>query len=288
MATLDEYPRPAPARTAHLEIEHVIRTPIYQVDAFALTPFEGNPAAVCPLEAWLPDATMQAIAAENNLPETAFFVPGEGGGYQLRWFTPAVEVDLCGHATLASAFVLLTMLRPDAESIAFSSASGPLTVRRGEGERLVLDFPSKPPDPCDPCEGLIAAMGRRPAEVLGASNYLLVYETQAQVAALKPTMAGLLDIDRDGVIATAPGDTHDFVSRYFFPAGGIDEDPVTGSAHCTLMPYWAKRLGRDALHARQISARGGELWCRLVGDRVEIAGHCVPYMRGEIEIPQTT
>lgn len=252
----------------------------YHVDAFADRLFAGNPAAVCPLETWLPDASMQAIAAENNLSETAFFVPTRGG-YHLRWFTPAVETDLCGHATLASAFVILNRLAPSASELRFHTKSGLLTVTR-DGERLALDLPAQPATPCTMPARFVEALGRPPAHILGAVKYLAVYDTAADVAALKPDAAGLAAVDRDGVIATAPGEDCDFVSRYFAPHAGIPEDPVTGSAHCTLVPYWAARLGKTALHARQISSRGGELFCELRGDRVRVAGHAVLYAEGRM------
>ncbi len=252
----------------------------FHVDAFADRLFAGNPAAVCPLETWLPDASMQAIAAENNLSETAFFVPSTDG-YDLRWFTPAVETDLCGHATLASAFVIMTRLSPAASELRFHTRSGLLTVTR-DGERLALDLPAQPPTPCTMPDRFVAALGRPPQQILGAVKYLAVYNTAAEVAALKPDFSALSAIDRDGVIATAPGEDCDFVSRYFAPHAGIPEDPVTGSAHCTLVPYWAARLGKTTLHARQISRRSGELYCELRGDRVRVAGRAVLYAEGRI------
>jgi PhzF family phenazine biosynthesis protein len=252
----------------------------YHVDAFADRLFAGNPAAVCPLDAWLPDSSMQAIAAENNLSETAFFVP-TADGYHLRWFTPAVETDLCGHATLASAFVILERLAPSASELRFHTKSGLLTVTR-DGDRLALDLPAQPATPCTMPDRFVKALGRPPAQVLGAVKYLVVYDTAADVAALTPDAATLAGIDRDGVIATAPGDDCDFVSRYFAPHAGIPEDPVTGSAHCTLVPYWAERLGTTTLHARQISQRGGELFCTLDGNRVRVAGRAVLYSEGRM------
>ncbi len=254
----------------------------YHVDAFADRLFAGNPAAVCPLEAWLPESSMQAIAAENNLSETAFFVP-TADGYDLRWFTPAVETDLCGHATLASAFVILTRLGTDAPELRFHTRSGLLTVTR-DGDRLALDLPAQPPTPCTMPERFVAALGRPPAQILGAFKYLVVYDTASEVAALTPDTTTLAGIDRDGVIVTAPGEDCDFVSRYFAPHAGIPEDPVTGSAHCTLVPYWAARLGKTTLHARQISRRGGELFCEMRGDRVRVAGRAVLYAEGRIHV----
>lgn len=247
----------------------------YHVDAFSDRLFAGNPAVVCPLDGWLPEATMRAMAAEHNLSETAFFV-ATADGYHLRWFTPVVETDLCGHATLASAFVVLTKLDPTAHEVRFHTRSGLLTVTR-DGDRFVLDLPALPPTPCEMPERLLAALGRRPTQVLGATKYLAVYDDAADVAALTPDFAVLRDADRDGVIVTAPGGDVDFVSRYFAPHAGIDEDPVTGSAHCTLTPYWAARLGKQKLQARQISQRGGELHCELRADRVRLAGHALLY-----------
>jgi predicted PhzF superfamily epimerase YddE/YHI9 len=261
-----------------------MRLPIYQVDAFTEKLFGGNPAAICPLEAWLPDATMQAIAAENNLAETAFFVR-EGGDYALRWFTPAVEVDLCGHATLASAHVIFRCLEPQRQRVTFrTQRAGNLTVERREGE-LVMDFPARPASPAQAPPGLISALGGAPREVLRARDYLAVYGSAAEVAALKPDFTALAKVDCFAVIATAPGANGvDFVSRFFAPSQGIDEDPVTGSSHCTLVPYWAKRLGKSELQARQISPRGGALSCALDGDRVRIGGRAVLYLEGQITL----
>jgi len=259
-----------------------VQIPIYQVDAFASRVFTGNPAAVCPLDTWLPDAQLQAIAAENNLSETAFFVR-DGDAYQLRWFTPAVEVDLCGHATLASAFVLYRELGVTTPQIRFRTKSGELTVSR-DGDRLALDSPARPAGPCQVHPDLVRALGREPENVLAARDYLVIYPSEEDVRALKPNMELLATMDRFAVIVTAPGDRHDFVSRFFAPAKGVPEDPVTGSAHCTLIPYWAKRLGKSQLHAFQASARGGELWCADRGDRVHIAGHAVLFLRGTISL----
>lgn len=256
--------------------------PLYHVDAFTGRLFRGNPAAVCPLEEWLPDELLQAIAAENNLPETAFFVR-RGERYHLRWFTPAVEVDLCGHATLASAFVIFEILDPARRRVDFDTRSGELSVLR-QGERLAMDFPAKPPSPCEPPPGLLEALGGQPLEVLKADYYLVVYETEAAVRALRPNFGALRAATADGVIAAAPGEEVDFVSRFFAPAYGIDEDPVTGSAHCTLIPFYAQRLGKWSLRARQVSARGGELDCEHRGERVRIAGEAVLYLEGRIRL----
>jgi PhzF family phenazine biosynthesis protein len=261
-----------------------MRIPLYQIDAFAERPFAGNPAAVCPLDAWLPEAVMQAIAAENNLSETAFFVP-EGEGYRLRWFTPTTEVDLCGHATLASGFVVFRWLQPERRHITFETEqAGPLTVIR-DGDLLALDFPSRPPASCAMSEPLAAALGRRPAALLAARDFLAIYESADDIAGLTPDFAALAALDRFAIIVTAPGTGGvDFVSRFFAPARGVDEDPVTGSAHCTLIPYWAQRLGKNRLAARQLSRRGGTLSCALDGDRVTIAGRALPYLEGTITI----
>lgn len=263
-----------------------VTIPLYHIDAFASQVFAGNPAAVCPLTAWLPDDRMQAIAAENNLSETAFFVaepPGGAADYALRWFTPEVEVDLCGHATLASASVVFGDLRPDLTRVRFATKSGVLTVERA-GENLALDFPARPPEPCARPAGLAAALGVDPAEVLAARDYLCVLADEAAVRALKPDMAALARLDKFAVIVTATGREVDFVSRFFAPANGVPEDPVTGSSHCTLIPYWAKRLDKTRLRARQLSRRGGELDCELRGERVRIAGRAVRFMTGTIHI----
>ena len=262
-----------------------MRIPLYQVDAFVTEgPFTGNPAAVCPLESWLPDGVMQAIAAENNLSETAFLVP-EGDGYRLRWFTPTTEVDLCGHATLASAFVVFGWLAPGRRSVIFQTEkAGALSVSRDE-DRLALDFPARAAAPCAVSEAVVAALGRRPSALLAARDYLAVYDGAAEIAALTPDFAAIAALDRFAVIVTAPGsDGIDFVSRFFAPARGVDEDPVTGSAHCTLIPYWAARLGKTRLEARQLSRRGGALSCALRGDRVTIAGRAALYLEGAITL----
>ncbi len=259
-----------------------MQIPIFQVDAFSSSIFSGNPAAVCPLKEWLPDPTLQAIAAENNLAETAFFVPANGA-YRLRWFTPACEVDLCGHATLASAYVLFTELGENGPAVRFATKSGELTVER-RGELLVMDFPSRAPAKQIPDPAVVAAVGGKPVETLAARDYLLVYATAGEVKALSPDMPALQKVDRFAFIATAPGEDCDFVSRFFAPAQGIPEDPVTGSSHCTLIPYWAEKLSKTDLHARQISPRGGELFCRLRGERVEIGGRAALFLRGQLSI----
>jgi len=255
------------------------RLPLWQVDAFTGTLFAGNPAAVCLLDAWLPDATLQAIAAENNLSETAFAVPRDGD-FALRWFTPAQEVDLCGHATLAAAHVLLG----ERAAVTFHTRSGALGVER-RGGLLAMDFPALPAAAVRAPDALEHGLGRRPREVLRAVDYLVVYDTAAEIEALVPDQERLARLDGRGVIVTAPGTDADFVSRFFAPKAGIPEDPVTGSAHSTLAPYWAARLGKTRLRARQISRRGGELECVLRGDRVEIAGRAVTYLEGTILVP---
>lgn len=262
-----------------------MRLPIYQVDAFADALFGGNPAAICPLSEWLPDATMQAIAAENNLAETAFFVP-DGRDFGLRWFTPTVEVDLCGHATLASGHVVLRLMEPEREAVAFKTVkAGTLTVRR-HADMLMMDFPSRPPAPIEPPPGLLAALGGKPRQVLKARHHTVVYGSAPEVSALDPDFAALAKVeDCWAAIVTAPGENGiDFVSRFFAPAKGVPEDPVTGSSHCTLVPYWAGRLGKNELRARQLSRRGGTLTCALHGDRVSIGGRTVLYLEGQITV----
>jgi PhzF family phenazine biosynthesis protein len=257
-----------------------MKIPCYFVDAFAGEVFRGNPAAVCRLEKWLSDVTLQNIATENNLSETAFIVP-RGNEFELRWFTPTVEVDLCGHATLAAACVLFTEQKFSGDEIRFHSRSGVLTVTR-DGEILTLNFPSRPPEKCVAPEDLIRGLGKTPAQVFKSRDFLAVFETSDDVKNVQPNFAALEKLDCLGIIATAKGDECDFVSRFFAPAAGINEDPVTGSAHCTLIPFWAQRLGKNKLFARQVSKRGGELFCELAGDRVRIGGKAVLYLRGEI------
>jgi predicted PhzF superfamily epimerase YddE/YHI9 len=261
-----------------------MRTRIFQVDAFATRRFAGNPAAVVLLDVFLDDAVLQAIAAENNLAETAFLVP-DNGDYRLRWFTPTIEVPLCGHATLASAAVVMERLEPGRQRVVFSSASGPLTVSRMD-TGYVMNFPARPSAGIPVPNGLAAALGAVPVEVFANEfNYLVLVESAATVRALAPQMDTLARLDRSGVIVTAPGSGgYDFVSRYFAPAKGIPEDPVTGGAHCMLAPYWAQRLGKTEFRAYQASRRGGEMVCRVVGDRVDLEGSCVFYLEGEVHI----
>ena len=257
--------------------------PIYQVDAFTMGPFTGNPAAVCPLDAWLDDATMQSIAAENNLAETAFLV-ANGNSYDLRWFTPAVEVDLCGHATLAAGYVVLNYLQPGLDAVAFETMSGRLVVSR-DGDRLALDFPARAPQPLAASPALIAALGEAPAEVHLSRDILAVYDDEDSVRRLAPDQAGLFALGEGlGVIVSARGDSVDFVSRFFAPKAGVAEDPVTGSAHCTLVPFWADRLGKSHLVAHQVSPRGGELHCEHRGERVIMSGRCTLFLTGSIHL----
>mgnify|MGYP000269950988 FL=1 len=257
---------------------------IYQVDAFTNERFKGNPAAVCPLAAWLPDAVMQHIAAENNLAETAFIVPA-GHRYEIRWFTPTVEVDLCGHATLASAYVLFYELGYAKDQINFHSPrSGPLTVSRN-GSVLALNFPVDQLIEIPVLSEHTMGLSQKPRAVFkGKTDYLFVYDSEAEIRALHPDFEALKIHPVRGIIVTAPGEKTDFVSRFFGPACGVNEDPVTGSAHTTLTPYWASVLGKTELTARQLSQRTGDLTCKLLGDRVQIAGEAVLYLRGEIEI----
>jgi PhzF family phenazine biosynthesis protein len=264
--------------------EVLMRTPLFQLDAFTNRRFSGNPAAVMPMARFPEDAVMQALAAENNLAETAFLVR-EGGDYQLRWFTPVTEVPLCGHATLASAAVVMERLEPGRRAVVFHSKSGPLTVTC-TGALYVLDFPARPSEQTSAPAGFADALGVEAVEVfVNAFNYMAVLESASVVRGLAPDMAAIARLDRPGVIVTAEGEgDYDCVSRYFAPAKGIPEDPVTGAAHCMLAPYWAARLGKSELHAYQASKRGGELTCRVVRERVELEGQCVFYLEGEAEI----
>lgn len=260
-----------------------MRVPLYQIDAFTTRRFAGNPAAVMPMPAFPPDDVMQALAAENNLAETAFLVR-EGSDYRLRWFTPAVEVPLCGHATLASAAVVMERLEPGRQEVVFHSASGPLAVRRSES-RYVLDFPARASTQVPAPSGLADALGATPVVVhANRFNLMAVLPSAQAVRDLAPNLAAVARHEQPGIIVTAAGDDgYDFVSRYFAPAKGIPEDPVTGAAHCMLAPYWAQRLGKTAFRAFQASKRGGEVICRLAGERVELEGACVFYPEGQAE-----
>ncbi len=256
---------------------------IYQVDAFAKEVFKGNPAAVCPLGEWIDEDLMQKIALENNLSETAFFVKKDDV-YEIRWFTPTFEIDLCGHATLASAFVIFECLKTEESLVKFHShKSGELKVEKNS-DVLTLDFPSRPVAKCDAPAGLIEAIGKQPQEIFKARDYFLVYENEQEIADIAPNVSKLLQIDAHGFIVTAKGADADFVSRFFAPEVGVFEDPVTGSSHCNLIPFWAERLDKTEMFARQLSARGGELFCKLEGDRVKIGGNAVLYLKGEIYV----
>ena len=259
-----------------------MKLPLYQIDAFTSRMFRGNPAAVVLLDDWLPDETLMAIAAENNLAETAFVV-ARGDVMPLRWFTPTVEVDLCGHATLAAAHVLFRYAFPSAKSVTFGTRSGNLVVTR-EDELLCMEFPSRPGKPMQVTESLVAALGVRPREAHGSRDLLVIFDSESQVRDFQPDFQRIAMLDTFAVIISAPGDTSDFVYRFFAPRQGIPEDPATGSANCTLVPYWAARLGKPELVAKQLSARGGDLRCALRGDRVLIAGRTVEYLRGEISV----
>jgi len=255
---------------------------LYQIDAFTGEVFKGNPAAVCPLNEWPPDPVLQSIASENNLSETAFFV-SEGEGFRIRWFTPASEVDLCGHATLASAYVLFAILGYTRDSIVFMSKSGELRVSLDSKNRLVMDFPSQPPKPCACPGNLVKGLGKEPVEVLFHDDYMAVFENEEDILSLFPKFDVLRLLDLRGVIVTAPGKDADFVSRFFAPKYDINEDPVTGSSHCELTPYWSARLGKKQLKAKQVSRRGGEIICELKKDRVFLTGRAVKYMEGKIQ-----
>lgn len=267
-----------------------MKLPLYWIDAFTDRVFSGNPAAVVPLTSWLPDAVMQKIAFENGLSETAFFVPNGANRYHLRWFTPALEVDLCGHATLATAFTLFTELGQDSARVTFDSRSGPLEATRCDDGLFALNFPARPATPVArdkaPAE-FLDGLSLAPRELFLAeshSTYLALYDNADAVRSLRPDFTALASLGDVRVIATAPGTDCDFVSRFFAPGAGVPEDPVTGSAHCTLVPFWASRLEKSKLLARQISARGGELHCDLKDERVHMAGSCACYLRGEISV----
>lgn len=253
----------------------------YQVDAFA-SRVEGNPAAVCPLDSWLGDDVLQAIAQENNLSETAFFVPTKKG-FHLRWFTPVVEVELCGHATLASAHVIFNILGYPKPSVTFDTRSGELVVARN-CEEMEMNFPAIPPKPYGLPSRLIDGLGLRPKEVLAAADYIAVFDCETVIRSISPDFAKLRELDLRGVAVTAPGKDVDFVSRFFAPKYGVPEDPVTGSAHCELTPYWSLKLGKDSLDAKQVSERGGRIRCHARGNRVILSGRAVTFMEAEIDI----
>lgn len=261
-----------------------MRLPIFQIDAFTDRVFGGNPAAVCPLAQWLPDTVMQRIAMENAVAETAFFVP-RGQDYEIRWFTPEIEMDLCGHATLAAAHVIARHLDPSVESIRFHSNSGELFVRI-DAESITLDFPSRKPAPAQAPAIILEAFNFKPTEVLKSRDYVLVFEDEDTIRSLTPdrNLLDRINLDPGGVVATAKGRDVDFVSRYFTPQASIFEDPVTGSAHCSLVPYWAEKLGKESMVAMQLSPRTGTLHCRQQNDRVLLAGKAVTYLEGQLTI----
>jgi len=258
---------------------------IFQIDAFTNKLFGGNPAAVCPLQDWLPDAILLNIAKENNLAETAYFIHKHNNVFHLRWFTPEIEIDLCGHATLASAYVILNCLDYDFDVIIFQTMSGELTVSRS-AEFLEMDFPSRPPQDSELPEIIRKSLSKQPTNIYKARDYVLLYDSENDIKDLKVSASILeqINLDPGGIIVTAKGDHSDFVSRFFTPGAAVFEDPVTGSAHCTLVPFWAERLEKNELHAFQISDRKGELFCKLVKDRVIIRGNAVKYLQGTIEI----
>jgi PhzF family phenazine biosynthesis protein len=255
---------------------------MYQIDAFTRKLFHGNPAAVIPLTQWLDDTAMQNIASENNLSETAFFT-GEKGRYKLRWFTPEHEVDLCGHATLATAWVIFKLYDKIPDQLHFYTKSGELIVKRAT-DGLCMDFPSNPPVAAAVPKDLLSAIAVQPVDVLQGEDFMVVLESQRQVEGIKPDLVLLKRIPLRGVVITSTGDNVDFVSRMFAPKYGIDEDPVTGSSHCSLVPYWSNQLGKTELRAKQLSRRGGDVLCELIGDRVNLTGHCVEYMQAVINI----
>jgi PhzF family phenazine biosynthesis protein len=261
-----------------------MKLPIFQIDAFTDKVFGGNPAAVCPLEQWLPDDLMQRIALENSVAETAFFIRLDEG-FEIRWFTPEIEMDLCGHATLATAHVIARHLNFLMPSIQFRSKSGELTVAVEE-KLLTLNFPSRKPEPSEAPQAVLDAIQHQPVEILKARDYVLVFEDEEMIRHLKPNQHILnqINLDPGGVVVTAKGEEVDFVSRFFTPQASIFEDPVTGSAHCSLIPYWGEQLGKDSMVALQVSSRGGKLYCKNVGERVLISGEAVTYMEGHIII----
>lgn len=266
-------------------MEHKMKLSIYQIDAFAEKSFEGNPAAVIPLKEWLPDKTMQAIAEENNLAETSFFVPTIEG-FQIRWFTPSKEVKLCGHATLASAFVLFSCLDYESDIVFFDSLSGRLSVTKN-GDLLTLDFPNQRPIVCETPEALIEGLGKNPLACYRNEDFVAIFENEDEIADITPNHNYLEQLELRGVIVTAPSSAFDFVARCFAPKYGIPEDPVTGSAYTQIAPYWSEKTGKTKLTAKQVSSRGGKLLCELKGDRVLISGTAVKYMEGTIEIEES-
>jgi len=255
---------------------------LYQIDAFANKPFEGNPAAICPLDEWLSDELMQSIATENNLSETAYFVKNNNG-YHIRWFTPAHEVNLCGHATLASAYVIFNILESKEQEITFESKSGLLTVKKNNNW-LQMDFPSQPPVRCEIPQQILEAFDETPVECLKSEDFIVVFENEETILNSKPKLSLLSELDLRGVAITSKSKKYDFVTRFFAPKYGINEDPVTGSAFTQLIPYWSNKLNKNSLNAKQVSNRGGEVECIHSGERVTISGKAVKYMVGTIEI----
>ncbi len=260
-----------------------MKIPYYQIDAFVTEkPFSGNPAGVCMLDEWLPDDILQSIAFENNLSETAFIIENPDH-FKLRWFTPILEMDLCGHATLAPAFLIMNVLDSNLSEVTFVSNSGKLFAKRTE-DLTEINFPSRPPEKCEPPDGLIDSIGPSPVGIYKSRDYLLLYENEEQIKSLDPDMTKLANVDCFAVIVSAEGEKCDFVSRFFAPGAGVPEDPVTGSAHSTLIPFWADRMQKDTLHALQLSQRGGELFCKHQDNRALMAGKCHMYFEGEISI----
>lgn len=255
---------------------------LYQIDAFASKLFEGNPAAVCPLDEWLPDEIMQSIAEENNLSETAFFVP-KGNGFHIRWFTPKCEVDLCGHATLAASYVLFDILGYNKAKIEFDSKSGILVVRKDD-ESIIMDFPAQPPVLCEIPKEILKAFDISPIECLKSEDFIIVFEREIDIETAKPDFEQLKKLDLRGVIITAKSSRYDFVARFFAPKYGVPEDPVTGSAYTQLAPYWTTKIGSKLFRVKQVSSRGGELSCKVIDDRVFISGKAIKYLEGKIKI----
>ncbi len=279
-----EYVAMSQEQRLRLNMEKEMKIPYYQVDVFTDRLFKGNPAGVCLLmSGWPADELMQQIAFENNLSETAF-VLRQGGSFELRWFTPTIEVDLCGHATVAPAHVLFKETGLDGNLIEFTTKSSGIVSVERKGDRLILDFPSRPPVTCETPRELEETLGNKPVEIWRSRDYLMVFDNEDEIRNMNPDLVRMLNWDCLGVIVTAPGKTVDFVSRFFAPRAGVNEDPVTGSSHSTLIPYWAKRLKKTELHAVQLSSRGGELFCQDAGDRVKIGGNSVTYSRGEINV----
>jgi len=265
------------------QMEEQMKLPIYQVDAFTEKIFSGNPAAICPLNKWINEELMKNIARENNLSETAFFVEKKDY-FELRWFTPETEVDLCGHATLAASYIILNHLKPNQNIIKFKTKSGNLKVTKEKNGLISMLFPARKGERTKPPENLVKALDKKPEQTYLARDYMLVYKNEKIIKNIKPDFKLLETVDIFGTIITAPGENSDFVSRYFAPKEGIPEDPVTGSAHCTLVPYWSKKLNKNILYARQLSKRGGEIFCENLDKNIKISGKAVTYSKGSIYI----